>query len=165
MPGALRAESGRAGRQRTDGVRIALEIAVGVGLGAGRLAEHVVGKAIAAFLQIPGAVQGVFDGLAEHELPAEYAHGPAHRLADHGLAEPAQQPVHDVRRLLPGRHQPPGHHQSEGGGVDEEGLGRTQVPLPVAGAELLLDELVLGVGIGDAQQRLGEAHEGDALLR
>ncbi len=36
--------------------------------------------------------------------------------------------------------------------------------LPVAAGDLLGDELVGGLGVGDAQQRLREAHQDDALL-
>ena len=35
---------------------------------------------------------------------------------------------------------------------------------PVAGRELVADQRVAGGGVGNAQQRLGEAHQRDALL-
>ena len=39
------------------------------------------------------------------------------------------------------------------------------MPLPVGGGNLVADQLVDGLGIGDAQQRLGETHQSHALLR
>ena len=36
--------------------------------------------------------------------------------------------------------------------------------IPILAADLVGDELVGGVGVGDAQQRLGEAHEHHALF-
>ena len=53
----------------------------------------------------------------------------------------------------------------EGGGVDEQAVGGAQVLLPVPSADLLGDQRVGGVLVGDAQQRLGEAHQDDAFLR
>ena len=39
------------------------------------------------------------------------------------------------------------------------------MPLPVGGGNLVADQLVDGLGVGDAQQRLGEAHQRHAFLR
>src|SRR4051794_12553878 len=39
------------------------------------------------------------------------------------------------------------------------------MPLPVGGSNLVADQLIDGLGIGDAQQRLGETHQSHALLR
>src|SRR4051812_18098025 len=41
----------------------------------------------------------------------------------------------------------------------------SEMPLPVGGGNLVADQLVNGLGIGDAQQRLGETHQSHALLR
>src|SRR4051794_13294233 len=41
----------------------------------------------------------------------------------------------------------------------------SEMSLPVGGGNLVADQLVDGLGIGDAQQRLGETHQSHALLR
>ena len=58
----------------------------------------------------------------------------------------------------------PGQHQAPGGGIHEQGGTGAQMLLPVAGHDLVADQLVGGVGIRDAQQGFGEAHEHHAFL-
>ena len=65
----------------------------------------------------------------------------------------------DSRTSLPGQHQPPGR------GVHEQRIGLAEVVGPLADRDLVGDQLVGRLGVGDAQQRLGEAHQHDALLR
>ena len=57
-----------------------------------------------------------------------------------------------------------GQHQAPGRGVDEHRIGLAQVLLPVGVAELVADQLVGGVLVGNAQQRLGHAHQQHAFL-
>ncbi len=38
------------------------------------------------------------------------------------------------------------------------------MPAPVRGRDLVLDQRVDGLGVGHAQQRLGKAHQRDALI-
>ena len=56
-------------------------------------------------------------------------------------------------------------HQAPGGGIDEQRLGLAQVVRPLPDRDLVGDQPVGRVGVRDAQQRLREAHQHDALLR
>ncbi len=105
---------------------------------------------------------------AHDELPAEDAHRRGHRLAHHRLArardEAAQHAAQIARRGL-GLDDAPGEHERPGRGVDEGRIGLAEMLLPIGAGDLVADQPVDGLGIGNAQQRLGKAHEGDALLR
>ena len=59
-----------------------------------------------------------------------------------------------------------GQAERPGGGADQKAfaLARRRV-LPVAGAELVLDQPVLRRRVGDAKQRLGERHQRQPLGR
>ena len=156
---------------RADGVDrrgVGFEELRGVGHGARRLAEHVEGVAVARRLGRPGALQRLADGAAHDELAAQDAHRLEQRPADHRLAAARDQPADDRAGVAakPGieADQAAGQHQSPGRGVDEQGLAAPQVALPVGVAELVADQPVGGLAIGNPQQRLGEAHQDDALL-
>ena len=58
-----------------------------------------------------------------------------------------------------GQHQPPGR------GIDQQRAAAAEVAGPVASAELVADQPVGGLRIGDPQQRLGQAHQHHALGR
>ncbi|MPN07517.1 hypothetical protein SDC9_154787 [bioreactor metagenome] len=62
------------------------------------------------------------------------------------------------------RHQVAGDHQPPGGGIDKQRATLPEVGAPVALADLVADQQVHRLGIGNAQQCLGQAHQGDALL-
>ena len=67
--------------------------------------------------------------------------------------------------LLAGRrHEPAGQHEAPGRGVDEQRRALADMRAPVAGRELVADQRVARRGVGNAQQRLGEAHQRHALL-
>jgi hypothetical protein len=150
-----------------DGVRVSLEVALGVFRRARGLAQHVEGMPIPLTLLVAHPAERLGDRAPGDELMAEDAHGLGDRLADHRLAAPGHQVLEQRRGLgaLVGVHldDPAGQHQRPGGGVDEPGLAVAQVALPVGAADLVADQPVGGVGIGDAQQRLGQAHEQDTL--
>jgi len=57
------------------------------------------------------------------------------------------------------------HEQSPCGGVDEQRRASADVRAPVAAADLVADQPVARGGIGNAQQRFGEAHQRDAFAR
>ena len=57
-----------------------------------------------------------------------------------------------------------GQHQAPGRGVDQHRVDCAHVPLPVGVAQLVADQLVGGALVGDAQQRLGHAHQQHAFL-
>ena len=153
---------------RLDRRHVAVEVALGVGGRLGALAQHVEGEAIAPRLVVGGPAQRLLDGAPQHEVVAEDAHGLAQRLADQRLAGAGDQPLQDGGRpralLLAEPDEPAGQHQAEGRGVDEQAVGGAEVLLPAPLADLLGDQRIGRVGVGDAQQRLGKAHQDDALL-
>ena len=59
--------------------------------------------------------------------------------------------------------QPAGQNQGPGRGVAQRRRGMAQVPAPVGGRDLVLDQGVDGAGVGHPEERLGQAHQGDAL--
>ncbi len=136
-------------------------------LGAGGLAEHVVGEEIAALLVGGGAADRLADGAADDELLAEEPHRLMHRLPDHRFADALDEAGEDRRDglvLRSGEAQDPaGKHERPGRGVADERRAAADMPLPVAAHQLVADQAIGIVGIRDAQQRLGKAHERDAL--
>ncbi len=147
---------------------VGLHVALRVGVRARALAEHVVGVTVALLLVVARALQGLVDGAAEHELAAEDAHGLAHGLADERLAAARDQAAEHRAQVAVAvaavLDHLPGQHQRPGGGIDEGRVRVAQVLFPVAAAELVADQPVGGLAVGDAQQRLGQAHQHHALL-
>jgi hypothetical protein len=151
------------------GGHVAAEIFAGIGGGARPLAQHVVGEAVALGLQGRGAGQRLLDGAAQHEAVAQHTHGLAHGLADERLAGAADQALENGAGpgalVLAEPHHLAADHQAEGGRVDQQAVRAPEVLLPLAAADLLGDQCVHGLLVGDAQQRLGEAQQDDALVR
>ena len=149
-----------------DRVLVGGEVAGGVGGGHRGLAQHVVGEAVAARLAGDRTFQRLLDRLAGDELLAEQAHGEVDRGADHGLAALRDQA--GQRRgealLAGGGDQLAGDQEAPGRGVDEDRGAVAEMGAPVATGQLVADQPVGGGGVGDAQERLGQAHQGDALL-
>ena len=138
---------------------------------AGRLAEHVERMTVALPLGLAGARQRLVYRASHDELAGQDAHRGGHGLPPHRLARPrdkAAQNGPEIAFAWPDAvapQQPSGQHQRPGRGVDEQRSGMSEMPLPVGGGNLVADQLVDGLGIGDAQQRLGETHQSHALLR
>ena len=75
--------------------------------------------------------------------------------------------AHQRRRqalLAAGRGQSPGQQQPPGRGIHEQRRAVAEMGAPVAAADLVADQGVARVVVGNAQQRLGEAHQRHALL-
>ena len=91
-----------------------------------------------------------------------------HRLAGRGAhrrqAEPLDQAVEDGVGRLARLDDAGGDAERPGRGRDQEGVRLHVGARPVAGRELVLDQAVGGGGVGHAQQRLGQHHQGEALL-
>ena len=150
--------------ERADRLRIGAVVAARIRLGAGRLAQHVVGIAVALRLHRGRTRDGLVHVAAEHEVVPELAHRLGDRGADDRLAH-----------ALDGAHQHPGQaglrvaqhlagqQQRPGGGIDQRRARLPEMRRPVRGADLVLDQRVDGLAVGHAQQRLGEAHERHAL--
>ena len=142
---------------RPDAVEVGRQVAPRIGLGARALTEHVVAEAQLRrrLALVPGLSHRLLDVAAEHELMSEQLHRP-HRGGDHGLrAEPPEQAALGVglgQELL---------RQRDGAGRQ---AGQHLVRAAGAGVERCLAELVGGerdrrLDVGNAQQRLGQAHQ------
>jgi hypothetical protein len=155
-------------RHHLQRLHVGGKVAVGVGHGHRRFAQHVEGEPVALGAHRLGDVQRLLDGAAEHKMLAHDAHGPAHGAAHHRLAgAPGELPevARDVlARLRAQLDEAPGEHQPPGGRVDEQRVRMANVAVPLAPADLVGDQLVGGGGVGDAQERFRQAHEHHALL-
>ena len=162
----------RAGRRRIadgfDGAHVAAEITIGVGGRPRPLAQHVVREPIPPDFERCGTRQRFLDGAAENEIVAQDLHGLPQRRADEGLTRAGHETLEDsgwARALGPAQlHHPSCEHQTEGGGVHEQAVGMAEMLFPASATDFLGDQGVCRVLVGNAQQRLGEAHQDDAFL-
>ncbi len=151
---------------RPDGVAVRLGVPGGIFVGAGALAEHVERGQAGAVRALPR--QGFFDGSSLHEFTAHDAHRPRHGGPGNRLAYPSGQAVdpaaHVAGQVVRQADDVAGEHQGPGGGVQEYGVGLPDVLRPVCRADLLGDQSLGGIVIRNAQQRLADAQERNALL-
>ena len=157
-----------AGADRADGIAVGLQVAVGVGLGEGRLAQHVERIQIVGRLALAAALQRLGDGAAHDELVAHDAHRLAHGQADRRFAGPADQATEGADGVAAGFvgqvDHAAGQHQAPGGGIDQHRTGPAHVLVPVGVAQLVPDQLVGRGPVGHPQQGLGHAHQQHAFL-
>ncbi len=133
-----------------------------------RFAEHVEGEAISLFSQRSRLRERLFDRPAKHEVAAQETNRAYDGLPDHRLAQSLDKPAPDeieirafeIRRAddLTCQHQGPGR------GVDQQRLRMAEVAGPILPGDLVADEPILSLGVGDAQERLGQAHQHHALV-
>ena len=151
---------------RSDRIDVGASVTLGVGLRFCCLAQHVETIAPAAAFGGVGACEGFVDRAAHHELPCQHAHAAAQGGADHRLAHAADHAGDGsgdaVLRFLHGQHAA-GQHEGPGVGVHCQRFAAANMVLPVAAADAVLDQGVGGGGVGDAQQRLGEAEQRNAF--
>ena len=102
-----------------DGIHVVLEVAVGVGLGHRRFAEHVEGVAVAHFFPRLAVFQRFFNGLPGNELFAEHAHGIVYAFEDERLAAFAHDAGERVAEALAagGGSKFTGYQQAPGGSI------------------------------------------------
>ena len=114
LPGGVLADG-------VNGIDVILKIAVGIGLGHRRLAEHIKGVAVAHLLPRLAIFQRFFNRLPGDKLLAEQAHRIIHPLADERRAALAQHAgQRRAQRVFIGfRGQLARHQQPPGGGIDE----------------------------------------------
>src|SRR5690606_31614807 len=117
---------------------IGAPVAVGILLRAGALAQHVEGIAIDAPGARLGALQRLLDGLAEHEVVAEHAHGLARGRTHCWQADALGELAKDALGRLAGLDDARRDTEGPGRGRDEEGVGLRLVAGEVALAELVL---------------------------
>ena len=153
---------------RRERILIGRDIAICVVRGESGLAQHVEGEAVAFRFERLRDVERFRDRAAEHELLAHDAHRMLHGIADEGLARARHEPLQiaaDIGcRVVAERDEAAGEHQSPGRGIDEKRIRTGRHGAPMLAADLVGDELVRRVGVGNAQQRLGKAHQHHALL-
>ncbi|MCW0416701.1 hypothetical protein NB689_002455 [Xanthomonas sacchari] len=151
-----------------DRLAVGIEIALRVLHGQRAFAEHVERVAVVGVVALLRAGQRLADGPAHHELMAHDLHRLAHRQTDHRLADAADQTLERAGHVGAGEvvdlHQLAGEHQAPGRRIDQDRIALAHVLLPVRIAELVADQLVGGVLVGDAQQRFGHAHQQHAFL-
>ncbi len=155
-------------RDGLDRAGVGVGITDSIGVRARAFAQHVEGaqrqRRIAA-----AALERLVDAASDDELAADDLHGAAQGLADDGLAgalREAAQPATGVAAPQLARQvdEAAGEHQPPGRGVHEQRVRAPRVGIPIAGGEFLRDQAVGRLVIRDAQQCLGEAHEGDPFL-
>ena len=145
-----------------------------IGIGAGiarrvarrhrRLTQHVVAVGVALGLLRARAGQRVANGLSQNELPPHFLHRARHGRTDHRLTQTLDRAAQRARqpRLRVFEH-PARQHQGPGRGIDQRGRGLTQMPPPVRGRDLVLDQLVDGLAVRHAQHRFGQTHQRHAF--
>ncbi len=148
-----------------DRVGVGFQVAPSVVGGAGALAQHVVGMAVALLLQRAGALQRVGDGLAEYEMAAEEAHGLARRMPHRRRADPLHQRRQDARRRFARPDDAGRQAERPGGGCGQHPVLVALARRPAAGADLVLDQPVLRFGVRHAQERLGQHHQRQPFAR
>ena len=129
-------------------------------------AQHVVGILEAHALHRAAFVERGLDRLSGDELFAHHPDRQVDTLADQRLSAQADQACECRRQaaLACGGGQGARDREAPRRSVDEQGIAVPEVRPPVAGCYLVADERVARGIVGDAQQRLGEAHEGHAFL-
>ena len=137
-----------------------------IGRGHGGLAEHIVGERVPARLALDAVPQRFLDRFADDELLAQEPHREVDANPNDRLAALADQPGEGgAEALFAGRRDElAGNQQAPGGRIDEQGGAVADVRLPVASADLVADEPVGGLDVGNAQQGFGQAHQRDPLL-
>ena len=137
---------------------VAGQVVGGVCGGAGALAQHVKAVAQAGAVAARGAghLQRVGHGLAQHELAPQKLHR-AQGGGHHGACAQARQQA--------GRGFALGQKvlAQGNGAAGQAGQGGVASVAEVGPAELVGGERDGGFGVGHAQQRLGQAHQGQAF--
>ena len=158
----------RGGADDLDRRHVGLEVFERVAGGARRFAEHVVAVAVAVLFRALRARYRFVDVAAHDELLAENAHRRNDRLPDHRLAGTRHEAFEGTAKITVVVFQiddAPGEHQRPGAGIDEQAVRGTEALFPFGIADLVADQQVHRLGIGDAQERLGHTHQDDALAR
>ena len=115
-----------------------------------------------------GTAERFIDRAAEHEIATEDLHRLTDGRPDDRFTETADGPskrgLPIVGTVLRTFQHFAGKQKGEGRGIDERGLGLTEFLRPGGAGQLVRDQLVGGMRVGNAKQRLGEAHHRNALI-
>ena len=131
-----------------------------------RLAKHVIGMSIAVFLGAARTIKRLFNVTPHDKLFAQNAHGGYHSLPDHRLAgtcNKALEGAAHVPVIVVEIDNPAGQHERPGPGIDKGAVRAAQPFFPFGIADLVANEQINGLRIGDAQEGFGHAHEDNAL--
>ena len=136
-----------------DRIGIGGEIFIRAFLSDCRLSEHVIGIGGTLFLPFFGALQRKLHVFAEDKLVAQFLHGLAHGEADHRLAEALDRAAQGVERPAAFRlvDNAARHLERVGRGVDQRAFRLSDMVAPVGRADLVLDQVIDGLVVGDAQ--------------
>ena len=150
-----------------DRLRIGEKITARVGVCACRFAEHVVGIEVVRCAR-SRLLHGFAYVAAEHELARQDLERLADCAARQRFTEALQQIAHQRAEVVVsgriGTQRAPGQEQRPGRCVDECGAGPADMARPIASANLVGNQCIQGRGVGRAQKRLGETHQGHTLV-
>ena len=152
--------------QSRDRVGIRPVIAQRISFGPRSLAEHVEGIGVALVAVSTTALDRFLDRTSENELLAHLTHCRRYSLSDDRFAKSANhrtQGALDTAIAL--FEHAARQHQRPGRRIDEDGRGLTGVGRPVVWRDLVSDQIIHRLGIGNAQQRLGKTHQRHAFAR
>ena len=139
-----------------DSIAVAGQVAQRIRVGAGAFAQHVVAEAQARLLRAAavGFLHGAGNALTEHELAPQQLHG-AHRGRNHGAcAQACDQTGLGVGALLGQKLL--GQRNRRRRQARQHGVA---VAVEIGAAQLVGGEGDGGLGVGHAQQGLGQAHQ------
>ncbi len=147
---------------RGDGAIIGSGVARGVDGGMRGFSEHVIGMPVTFLLSLARPVDRLIDGATHHELAAENVHRRGHRLAHDRFAGPDDKVAQGGAQIVLARigaQQAAGQHQCPGRGVDKDRLRLPEMAFPISLTDLVADQPVDRLRIGDAQQGFGETQQ------
>ena len=144
---------------------VRVEVAGRIGRGQRRFAEHVERVRIAFRLTLARVRERLVDRAPGDELPPQEPHREIDALAYQRLAALAQERRERLleRPLVARVDEPAGDQQAPRGGIDEQRWRRADVRAPVAASDLVADQPIARGRVRNAQERLGDAHQRDAL--
>ena len=144
---------------------VRVEVAGRVGRGQRRFAQHVERVCVALRLALARVREGLVDRAPGDELPAQEPHREIDALAYQRLAALAQERRERLleRALVARVDEPAGDEQAPRGRIDEQRRRRADVRAPIAAADLVADQAIARGCVRNAQERLGDAHQRDAL--
>ena len=115
---------------------------------------------------LPG--QGLLDGPSLHELGTEDAHGLRHGRTRYRLANPTRQlvdPASDIAGNIRAESDDVARqHQCPDRRIEEYRVRLSDMIGPIRRGDLLRDQRLGGVVVGNSEQGFADAHQGDALF-
>jgi hypothetical protein len=146
-----------------DRIGIGVEIARGVLDRPRRFAQHVEARGEAPVLGLLHPIHRLGDGAAHDENFAHHPHRRADRLTHERFAGAADQPAQ--RTALAFADQRAADHQPPGRDIDQGRVGLARMRAPIGIAQFVGDQQIGGLGVGHAQERLGQREQRHAFGR